>query len=221
MAYLLEHDNYIEQGDICSNLPNCLPSNLISESGSKWENYVSSLKSGEKPAVKLLVYPSPTWGVVLSQTCDIEHPKGDSIIFAELIKYDKYKDIEKLSKGRQETYIKDILRVLRRQPRKHYLPKLFKNGEIYGPWYVIFHTIFFVPVELVTNNINLFWKARLKEPLRDVLKEKISRFFTRLAFEECLFFSNKEIPYYIEVEGRVKEEIMKIRKKCGIQDSNP
>ncbi len=32
----------------------------------------------------------------------------------------------------------------------------------------------------------LFWKARLKTPAVEVLKEKIRHFFTRLAFEEFL-----------------------------------
>ncbi len=78
--------------------------------------------------------------------------------------------------------------------------------------------IFFVPIDLIKNNKEIFWKARLISPGLEVLKEKISRFFTRLAFEECLFFSKKENEYYIEFKNKKKEEIMKIRRECGYTD---
>ena len=78
--------------------------------------------------------------------------------------------------------------------------------------------IFFVPTDLIKNNKEIFWKARLINPGLEVLKEKISRFFTRLAFEECLFFSKSENEYYIEYKNKKKEEIMKIRRECGIND---
>ncbi|KKK87535.1 hypothetical protein LCGC14_2752260 [marine sediment metagenome] len=64
----------------------------------------------------------------------------------------------------------------------------------------------------------LFWKARLKNPGLEVLKGKISRYFTRLAFEECLFFSKNENEYYIDYKGRNKEEIIKIRREFGYID---
>ena len=69
---------------------------------------------------------------------------------------------------------------------------MFNNNEILGPWELDFKMIFFVPPDLIKKNKDLFWKARLKNPGLEVLKGKISRYFTRLAFEECLFFSKNE-----------------------------
>ena len=94
---------------------------------------------------------------------------------------------------------------------------ILSDDEEYGPWELNFQTIFFVPTELVKNNKNIFWKARLISPGVEVLKEKISRFFTRLAFDECLFFSNIENEYYISLKNRNKEEILKIRRECGFK----
>ena len=41
---------------------------------------------------------------------------------------------------------------------------------------------------------------------------------TRLAFDECLFFSKIENDYYIDIKKRDREEIMKIRRECGYKD---
>ncbi|MHA1650943.1 MAG: hypothetical protein ACTSYB_12175 [Candidatus Helarchaeota archaeon] len=222
MFYSLKHENKIEQGDICNNLPKFIPSKLISEEGTDhvWKNYINSLEKGETPAVKFSILPSPTWGVALTQTCDIENAKkGDSILFAELINYDNYQDINQLSNKKKKKYIDKILDAIRNKPRTHYFPELTINEhERYGPWSLDFSTIFFVPMDLIKDNIDLFWKARLINPAKEVLKEKISRFFTRLAFEECIFFSSDEITYYIKYRNRDKEKIMRIRSDLGFID---
>ena len=55
-----------------------------------------------------------------------------------------------------------------------------------------------------------------KQPSGEVLKEKIRHFFTRLAFDECIFLSDSETDRYIIVEKRDRDDIMKVRKSCGI-----
>ena len=221
MLYILEHENHIEQGDICYNLPKILPSYFISEipGSPTWEKYIENIKNNTISSVKFSFYPSPTWGVVLSQTCEVENAEeGASIIFAELKYCEKYQDITSIGKNRSKTYIKNVLKLLRYEtPSKLYLPKLcIEDGKEYGPWKSDFRNIFFVPVKLIEKNLNLFWKARLKIPAVEVLKEKIRHFFTRLAFEESIFFTDSETEEYIICEKRDRDEVLKVRRSCGV-----
>jgi len=224
MFYTLSHKDRVEQGDICYNLPKFLPSDLIYEEEATptvWDNYIKSLQEKKTPKVKFSVLPSPTWGVILTQTCDIENAKeGSSILFAELNEFEDYHNFNDLESEKQrKKHINEIIKIIRREPAKLYFPELkLNNNEILGPWELDFKMIFFVPTDLIKNNKEIFWKARLINPGLEVLKEKISRFFTRLAFEECLFFSKSENEYYIEYKNKKKEEIMKIRRECGIND---
>ena len=221
MFYTLNHEDKIEQGDICYNLPKFLPSDLIPEKPSTlvWDNYLESLRENNIPDVKFSVLPSPKWGVILTQTCDIENAKeGSSILVAELNKIEDYQKFEDItSNKKKKKRINEIIDIIRNEPAIHYFPELvLNNNDILGPWELAFKMIFFVPIDLIKNNKEIFWKARLISPGLEVLKEKISRYFTRLAFEECLFFSKNENEYYIEYKNRKKEEIMKIRRKCGV-----
>ncbi len=223
MLYTLNHKDKLEQGDICCNLPKFLPSDLIPEEPSThvWDNYLESLRENSIPDVKFFILPSPKWGVILTQTCDIENAKeGSSILVAELNEIEDYKKFEELpSITKKKSRIDNIIKTIRNEPAKHYFPELmFNNNEILGPWELDFKMIFFVPPDLIKKNKDLFWKARLKNPGLEVLKGKISRYFTRLAFEECLFFSKNENEYYIDYKGRNKEEIIKIRRECGYID---
>jgi len=221
MFYTLNHEDKIKQGDICCNLPKFLPSDLIPEKTSTpvWDDYLESLRENNIPNVKFSVLPSPKWGVLLTQTCDIENAKeGSSILVAELNKIEDYQNIKNLTtKNKRETHINKIIDMIRDEPAKHYFPELVLiNNDILGPWELDFKMIFFIPLDLIKNNKEIFWKARLINPGLEVLKEKISRFFTRLAFEECLFFSKAENESYIELKKRDKKEIIEIRRKCGI-----
>lgn len=90
------------------------------------------------------------------------------------------------------------------------------DETIYGPWELDFNNIFFISTELVKKNIDLFWKARLKSPAVEVLKEKIRHYFTRLAFDECIFLTDIENDFYIEYKDKDKEEIDKIRSSCDL-----
>jgi len=221
MFYTLNHEDKVEQGDICCNLPKFLPSDLISQEPSTtvWDNYLERLRENNVPDVMFSVLPSPKWGVILTQTCDIANAKEDSsILVAELNEIEDHQNFEDLpSKTKKRSHIDNIIKTIRDEPAKHYFPQLhLNNHEILGPWELNFKMIFFVPADLIKNNKEIFWKARLISPGLEVLKEKISRFFTRLAFEECLFFSKAENEYYIKFKNRDEEEIMEIRRKCGV-----
>ena len=134
MYYKTKHEKKIEQGDICCNLPKFLPSDLISEepTSTTWENYIESLRENKIPKVKFSILPSPTWGVILTQTCDIENAKqGSSMLFCELNKYENYADIAEISISKQKKYNEKIIDIVRNEPAKHYLPKLKINDKRY------------------------------------------------------------------------------------------
>ena len=61
-----------------------------------------------------------------------------------------------------------------------------------------FKTLFLIPYEFLNENIKEYFIARLKSSARNVLCEKISRFFTRYAFEDVMFLNNDEITPYLD-----------------------
>ena len=153
MFYTLNHEDIVKQGDICCNLPKFLPSDLISKEPSTpvWDNYLKSLHANDTPDAIFSVLPRPKWGVILSQTCDIENAKEDSsILVAELNKIEDYQNIENLpSKNKREKHIDKIIYTIRNEPAKHYFPELvLNNNDILGPWELDFKIIFFVLVRI-------------------------------------------------------------------------
>lgn len=214
--YSKEHDDRLEQGDICYNLPMLIPSYLISSKRniSTWNDYIENLGEEKKEIVKLSYYPMPTWGIILSQTCDLDRDDNLSIIFAEIRKNTEINSFESKSKNKQKSHIKAIQELLRyKQPSMLYLPELIIESETYGPFEVDFNSIFLVQAKLITRNLDLFWKARIINPTQDLLKERIQHFFTRLAFEECLYFSDSEKEIYLDMNKKYvsREEVDKIR----------
>jgi len=177
------------------------------------------LKTKKAPDVRFSILPSPSWGVILTQTCDIENAKeGASIICAELYSFDNHKEINSIvSNTKKREYIGKIIDKIRCQPAEHYFPEIeIKNEGNIGPLLANFRNTFFVSTDLVKENLDVFWKARLIDPAKEVLKEKISRFFTRLAFDECIFFNGSEIEHYIElIRKKQADNIKKTRKRWG------
>jgi len=78
-----------------------------------------------------------------------------------------------------------------------------------------FRKIFTIPYNVLMNNYDDFFVARLKQPLNDVLKEKISRFFTRLAFEDIYFYENDEILYLVKKGDITKNDVIRNFKIIG------
>jgi len=219
MFYILNHDGKLEQGDICFNIPKITPSQFISEKPivSTWDDYINCIEENSPKSVKFSFFPSPTQGVILSPTCDIENNKLKVILFAELKLDVNHSGFQEKGKSRKKSHIDSLLRLVRyKWPSKHYFPELFVDETIYGPWELDFNNIFFISTELVKKNIDLFWKARLKSPAVEVLKEKIRHYFTRLAFDECIFLTDIENDFYIEYKDKDKEEIDKIRSSCDL-----
>ncbi|UYP48133.1 hypothetical protein NEF87_004418 [Candidatus Lokiarchaeum ossiferum] len=229
MYYKFKHNDRIEQGDILFDIPKILPESLYTVGiDDEWNFYVDCLKTDKRPTVKFSVLPEPTMGVILTQTCNIENAKkGDFLVIGELkkidIDYTSYEDFKKLTSNKQkERCIKainhQIRDFIRNKPNDHFFPKInFPNGTKLGPFHLKFKTIFLIPTELVKNNLDIFWKARIIDHANVVLKDKIKNYFTRLAFDDCIFMDDSEFKIYRESLGdpEMQKILNESRKKYG------
>lgn len=216
MIYNFEHGNKLFQGDICANLPMITPKQMGTSTMGRsnahttiWEEYTKLIKEGRSEAFEISAMPTPSLGIVLSQTCDIEH--GENILFCRVSNLENWPEGLNNRTGR----LKKIIRV---ETKKFYLPlptteKKLTNSE--GPYYADFLMMFSLPAEMILQNLDVYWKARIIEPARKVFCEKIQRFFTRLSFDDILFFSNEEIIHYLKKEIITKDEIVRVLKEGG------
>ena len=193
MIYLKEIPRSLEQGDICNNLPKISP--LQINFGNIKEFWIENIKQAEssiptKPII-LETQPSLACGVILTQSCDIR--PGSAILFAEL-RERKEDPFSPKPKGRMN----QITKILHTETRFHYFP-IDNSIEILKTQKVLdFMTLFIIPYDFLHDNIKNFFVARLISDAQQVLREKISRFFTRLAFDDIMFLTNDEIGKYIE-----------------------
>ena len=200
MIYNPETPDVLEQGDICKNLPKITPTQInFSEIESKWIENIKAILP--KTPISLQSIASPSNGVVLTQSCDIR--PGSSILFAQLME-------------RKESFTSDtkrrlnqIRKILHDETRFHYFPASKTIDFLNIPKILDFTSLFLVPYEFLHNNLDLFFAARLINDARQVLCEKISRFFTRLAFEDVMFFNDNEILEYIKNHEISLDEINK------------
>ncbi len=202
MIYIKEIPDYLNQGDILQNLPKITP-NQIDFSKIK-EEWLKSLNSDKLPKkASYNVRPFLTTGVILSQSCDIR--PNSSILFAELKKLPK----DKLSPSNLEKRIKGIKSIIRDDTRIHYFPpsdeiELFKEPKLLD-----FKNLFLIPYEFFTGSLEKYFVARLKNEAQKVLCEKISRFFTRFAFEDIIFLIKDEINFFLDSLSKEDKEIAK------------
>ena len=195
----------LEQGDILENIPKITPNQInFDQIKDYWKNTFQSKTLPTKGIFQ--VRPILSNGVILSQSCDIR--SGFSILFAELTRVPK----NKLSSSPKKR-IKTIKKIIRDDTRIHYFPrddeiKLFKEPKLLD-----FKSLFSIPFKFFQDNIQNFFVGRLKSIALKVLIEKISRFFTRLAYEDVMFLSGDEIPQYLnellEEERIIAEKTIK------------
>ena len=207
MIYIKEIPETLQQGDILQNLPKITPNqinfDLIKE---HWIRSINSEKLPEKTSFN--VKPLLANGVILSQSCDIR-PKF-SILLAEL------KDLppDKLSPTNLEKRIKGIKNIIRDDTRIHYFPPTDEIELFKEPKLLDFKNLFLIPYEFFQENIEKYYVARLKNEAQKVLCEKISRFFTRFAFEDIIFLKNEEKSFYLEsLSGEDKNNAIKTLEK--------
>ncbi|HEY0087717.1 MAG TPA: hypothetical protein VGB37_02670 [Candidatus Lokiarchaeia archaeon] len=193
MIYNTIVPNNLEQGDIYRNLPKITPIQLnLLEIKDIWLKYSKEFEEKEVPSdlIRLKVQPIRANGVIISQSCDIR--PNNSILFGELKeKKDKFTDnvIKRINQ---------IDKILYDETRNHYFPSDSSIEILKTPKILDLFTFFLVPYEFLKDNIKNFFVARLNPGARVVLCEKISRFFTRLAFERAMYYSDLELKEYLK-----------------------
>ncbi len=211
MAYLsINNVSSFEQGDIFKDLPIFPQFINDDEKIQVWDTTISQINNMILPSepISFEIYPKPTMGILLNQDCDIE--RAHNLIFAEIKKRD-----DKFSLNPSKSY-NTKLKIIRDETRFHYLPPWdLKENEI-TPWIVDFLSIFLVPIKLIKNNINQYFVTRLNPDVKLIFKDKISRFFTRLAFEDLIFLNPKERLEYKKEKNLSDEEF-----KARIDEINP
>ena len=189
MIYDKDIPKTLEQGDILKNIPKITPNQInFDHIKDYWKNTFQSKTLPTKGTFQ--VKPILSSGVILSQSCDIR--PGFAILFAEL----KNIPENKLSSSPKKR-IENIKKIIRDDTRIHYFPpdneiELFKEPKLLD-----FKNLFFIPFEFFQDNIQYFFIGRLKSYALKILIDKISRFFTRLAYEDVMFLSGDEISQYL------------------------
>ncbi len=199
MIYDSKTPKILMQGDICHNLPKISSSQInFLYNKDKWiENIRGQIPT---EVISFKTFPSLSCGVVLNQSCDIR-PES-SILFAELIERTEEPFSTKL-KGR----LKQIRKILHDETRTHYFPANNSIDILRLPKILDFKILYSVPYQFLHDNLDLFFVARLNNDALNVLREKISRFFTRLAFEDIMFLNNEEVRKYAEIYKLNPEEL--------------
>ncbi len=214
MIYLEETPNTLKQGDILQNLPKITPNQInFEEVKEHWLKSINSDKLPEK--ANYTVKPSLANGVILSQSCDIR--PDFSILFAEL----KNVPSNRLSSKDLERRIKGIKSIIRDDTRAHYFPPSDKIELFKEPKLLDFKSLFLLPYDFFEKSLEKYFVARLKDEAQKVLCEKISRFFTRFAFEDIIFFNNNEITFYLDsISDEDKKIAKQILEKLKINSSS-
>jgi hypothetical protein len=129
-------------------------------------------------------------GIIMSQSCDIENGKINSLILCPL---------RPLSKLMQEnSYFKasDARENLRqgKLPSYHLLEKLSTNFLLEDYYIVDFHHIHSVPKKFIENIISNKNRIRLLPPYREHLSQSFARYFMRVGLPSDI--SREEIKNY-------------------------
>lgn len=160
----VEADSNLEQGDILINCKVLIP---------ETEHYQSILKNidSEKPINFIQIT-----GIVLSQSCDIQNNKIDSIIIcpiwplSALIGQDDY---FKSTKGREDLRQGKI-------PSYHLLNKLKIENNEEDFYFVDFRHIYSIPKSFILDLLRNQKRKRLLPPYREHLSQAFARYFMRV-----------------------------------------
>ena len=222
MIYDINVPTSLEHGDICHNLPKfSIDHPQISNDEELiqgldfWDKFLTLQDKNIISQWQVNIIPIITTGIILSQSCDI---KDESfILFAEVRNNGQI-----FSQKLPERY-NQIRKILRNDTRLHYLPMCKKIEDLKEPKIIDLKSLFLVPYNLLVKKIDFFFVARLIPEARVVLQEKITRFFTRLAYDEPIFLSDKELDgwkitekisenEFEETKSRLKS--LSLRKLC-------
>lgn len=154
----------LEQGDIIEKCNFLIPD---------MEHYNAILKNTntEKP-----IDIKEVNAIILSQSCDIENKKIDSIILCPIFPFSD------LTIEGKQFYDKNEREILRRgnSPAYHLLNK-FKTENLSEDFYVVnFHSIYSAPKEFIKAITKDKTRKRLLPPYREHLSQSFARYFMRV-----------------------------------------
>jgi len=154
----------IEQGDIIENCNIIIPNE---------QHYQAILENRENEVPVDIIEIN---GIILSQSCDIQNDKIDSIIFCPIWSLRKF-----MEKG--DSFSGSKAREDLRQgkfPEYHLLQK-FKGEELPDDYYFVdFHHIYSIPKKFIEAIINDKPHKRLLPPYREHLSQSFARYFMRV-----------------------------------------
>ena len=183
LIYDYNSNNLFEQGDICKNLPKISPESILDLDNCL--QLINTNKLGRLTTIEVHIRPILVNGVILSQTCDLR--SGNNELFGELKEFKEGFSPKPYKRGTQ------IKKILRDDTRLHYFPGDEKIEILDFPKVLDLKSLFILPYDFLFSNINLFFLGRLFPEARTILKDKISRFFSRLEFENEIFLTDEEL----------------------------
>jgi hypothetical protein len=171
-------DSSIEQGDIIENCNILIPNE---------QHYKAILESRENnDQVDIIVIN----GIVLSQSCDIQNEKIDSVIICPIWSLKEF-----IAKGNffEGAKAREDLRQ-GKFPEYHLLQK-FKGDKLSNDFYFVdFHRIYSVPKKFIEAVIKDKPHKRLLPPYREHLSQSFARYFMRVGLPVDI--SKEEIKNY-------------------------
>lgn len=209
MIYDIDIPDNLMQGDILRNLPKISVDSLeiseeeLAENTNFWNQLSASVDFKHK-IWNATVSPTYVCGIILSQTCDL---RKDKLILIAEIRNPRIN----FSPNKNKKY-HQIQNILKTETRQHYLPKDIRVDELKQVKIIDFTSLFFIPFNFIYENIKRLFVARIIDDAHNVLKEKISRFFTRLEYDEPIFLDDDEVETWREEAEVSDEEYLRMKK---------
>jgi len=178
-TYELVHDESIMQGDIIFDMP--VP--FITEVPK------FPIVKGQKLPTEILSYNA----ILISQSCDLELSKIDSVLVAELIDWPLQEMQQKIGKNNKD-WIKTRKEIAQgKRPGYSLLPPHESNPKL--PWTVVqYKNIRTVNLSYLKSYIKSTGCTRLRvsSPLREYLSQSVGFFFMRVGLPDSIDFSDFE-----------------------------
>jgi hypothetical protein len=154
----------IEQGDIVENCKILVPNEL---------HYQAILENKENEVPLDIIEIN---SIILSQSCDIQNEKIDSVIVCPIWSLRKF--IEKGDRFKSSTAREDLRQG--KFPEYHLLQR-FESEELPNDFYFVdFHRIYSVPKKFIEAAIKHKPHKRLLPPYREHLSQSFARYFMRV-----------------------------------------
>ncbi len=207
MFYSITANGRLEQGDVLRNLPKVGARSITTTKKQSitqaWSRLASALAEGKSMTVTFT--PENVVAVVLSQSCDLR--EGREVVLAEL------RDID--LKGDSDERVGKIVQILRQNTRYHYFPPIPSSQDMAKPMLLHLTRTFQVPFEFIMTNLDKLFVARIRDEAREVLKNKIAGYFSRIAFDDVMYLSDEEAAAAVQARGWKLSEVNEALQRLG------